>query len=204
MVTEKKNTLLLVPLLEQEGRGLSFASVQNMSLTLEELHKICPPARELTIPQVLPRSIKSNYIDSNDLRSFLAKEFVDPNLSYKVYPIYDILTKVYTIRVTFDNSSKYYYVESRPIHYGWFRHEKSFVIQSPRTLDSEKVVSCYYDAVDGGRIKYKKELKMQRATYDDTLFLNRRIMSLNLRIMGRMTDYKAVVFRFDWNTGQLL
>ncbi len=174
-----------------------------------DLFELCPPARVLSTPHYLSNDIfqlrlkiqnQPNsfpiFTDSNDLISKLKKDF-RTNKEYKEYQPYDLLTNVH-YRERKDN---YYIQQSRPIHYGIYDKEQSFVVKSNPTDNPDIVDQLYKQAVLLNR--QRPELANQRFTYYDTLLINRRLLQLNLRAMSRETDSNIIIFKYDWLRGEL-
>jgi len=180
----------------------------------QELFSICPPVRTLQIPHQLHKDLENLklksenkrheypvFVDSNDLIR-LVKRQVKPN-KYKFYDPFDLLVTIHYRHIEFEGQQKYYTRVSRPIHYGFYRKEKSFQVKSDRVTDYSELDTAYNEKVVEAKTTFEKELLFQTATYPDILLLNRRLMPFNYRAMNRPGDRRICIFNYNWLTNTL-
>lgn len=180
-------------------------------MDINQLFVIAPPVRPLTAPNQLQkdleelsklrRNLPNNYplwTDSTDLITYIKKSF-KRNTPYLITTAYDVLTRINYKRRTDTNL---FYKVSRPIHYGYYRKEEEFVVQSTPSQDENALIPNYNQAVRNSQTN--SHLDLQTTTWDDILLINRRLLQHDYRVLARNPDRKLVIFPYDWLNGVVL
>jgi len=181
-----------------------------------ELWAICSPSRRLTHPWQLDDDIqqlklkrenKENsypvFTDSKQLILFLKKNL--RNKPYFIANPFDILTKIVYKHSVYQNDEHYFYMQSRPIHYGIYRQEEVLPpIKTDLTSDGDILEELYLQKVASVRNQLNGQLTKARATWSDIVLINRRLLEHDLRVLQRGYDSALVVFRYNWIEDKLL
>ena len=178
-------------------------------MDLKMLWRISPPSRLLTHPYQMDYDIEQlklkqnqqsnsmpKFTDSNDLIQFLKSQLTG---DFKELNPFDLISKIHYTKHEYENTTKYYYEVSRPIHYGSYNQEKSFIIKTDKTQEQSHLQQMYQNKLK--RVLNQKEVRL---TYEDVMIINRRLLQHSLRIFTRKGDNLVVVTRYDWVNNKLL